>query len=181
MACVECENLIPDYLEKQLPAEAQSRVAAHLAQCTACRTFARQLEQLDAALVRGVKAPALPPDFRARLRQRIQTVPVWSEAERAERRRRLQAEYEAGLARLRPFPLSLRRMRQGLVLAALLVFLGWLGWLVPANWEDLLARLVPAGLDQDLSIAVAVALIFVAMGLAANAFRRQLRRVLLLA
>jgi len=72
-------------------------------------------------------------------------------------------------------------VRHGLVLAALLVFLGWLGWLVPANWENLPAGLVPVGLDQDLSIAVAVAFIFVAMGLAANAFRRQLRRVLLLA
>lgn len=180
-ACIEFENLIPDYLEKQLPIEAQSCVAAHLAQCPACREFARQIEQLDAALARGVKAPALPPDFRARLRQRIQTVPVWSEAERAERRRRVQAEYEAGLARLRPFSLSLRRMRQRLVYAAGLTVLGWLGWLLLANWENLLARLAPTGLDQNLLVALVVTGIFMALGWTATAFRRQIRRVLLLA
>jgi hypothetical protein len=62
MACVEFENLVLHYLEKQLSPEAQSRVAAHLAQCAVCREFARQLEQLDAQLTRGVKTPALPPD-----------------------------------------------------------------------------------------------------------------------
>ena len=179
MACVEFEDLIPDYLEKQLPPEAQSRIAAHLAQCAACREFARQLEQLDAALARGVKAPALPPDFRARLRQRIQTIPVWSEAERAERRRRMQAEYEAGLARLRPFPLSVRRVRQRLGLAAGLTVIGWLGWLLLANWENLLARLAPTDLDPNLVVVIAITGIFMAMGWGATAFRRQIRRVML--
>ncbi len=179
MACVEFENLIPDYLEKQLPPEAQSRVAAHLAQCAHCREFARQIEQIDAALACGVKAPELPPDFRARLRQRIQSVPVWSEAELAERRRRLQAEYEAGLARLRPFPLSPRRLRQGLVYAAGIAVLGWLGWLLLANWENLLARLMPTNLDPNLITALAITAIFLALGWAATAFRRQIRRVML--
>lgn len=180
MACVEFEDLLPGYLEKQLPPKAQSRVAAHLAQCVACREFARQLEQLDAALARGVKAPALPPDFSARLRQRIQTVPVWSEAELAERRRRLQAEYEAGLARLRPFPFSLHRLRRGLVNAAALAFLGCLGWFSVPLLANLPAWLPPANLDQDLLAAWTATGIFVALGLAANAFRRQIRRVLLI-
>jgi hypothetical protein len=94
---------------------------------------------------------------------------------------RLQAEYEASLARVRPFSLSLRRLRQGLFYAAALVFLGWLGWWSLPKLEDCLGRLTPTDLDLNLIVACAVTAVFVAVGLAANVFGRQLRRVLRLA
>jgi len=178
MACIEFENQIPDYLEKQLPPAAQSRVAAHLAGCAACRAFARQLDQLDAALARTVKAPTLPPEFRARLQQRIQTIPVWSKGEIAERKRQLQAEYEAGLARLSLFHLPPRRLLQRLGYVILLATVGWFGWQFLPQLVNLLARLSPPVLNQNLAIALAVSVIFVVMGLAAAAFPRQLRRIL---
>jgi hypothetical protein len=178
MACIEFENQIPDYLEKQLPPAEQSRVAAHLAGCATCRAFVRQLEQLDVKLARTVKAPVLPPEFRARLQQRIQTIPVWSEADRAERKRRLQAEYEIGLARLDRLPLPPRRLLHGLGYATLLASVGWVGWQFLPQLGNFLTRPSPTGLDQNLPIALAVSAIFVAVGLAEAAFPRQLRRVL---
>jgi predicted anti-sigma-YlaC factor YlaD len=179
MDCLEFETQIPDYLEKQLPPATQSRVAAHLAGCAGCRALAHQMEQLDLELARTVTAPGLPPDFRTRLEQRIQTLPVWSEAERAERKRRLQAEYEAGLARLRLFPLPPRRLLQGLGCVSLVGTVCWLGWWFLPRLGNLLARLSPPGTNQELPMALVVSVIFVAAGLAAAAFPRHLRRVAL--
>jgi hypothetical protein len=72
-------------------------------------------------------------------------------------------------------------------LAAALAFVGLFGWFLALvlenlpDWMAQLAREIPVRLDQNLLVALAVAVIFVAMGLAATAFRRQIRRVLLLA
>ena len=179
MDCIEFETQIPEYLEKQLPPAARSRVEAHLAGCAGCRALARQLKHLDVELARSVKAPALPPEFRARLQQRIRAIPVWSEAERAERKRRLQAEYEAGLARLNYFPLRRRRMLQGLGWVTLVGTVGWLGWWVLPQLGHLFPRLSSLGPDQSFPLALAVSVIFVAMGLAAATFPRQFRQILL--
>jgi predicted anti-sigma-YlaC factor YlaD len=180
MACIEFENQIPDYLEKQLSPAEQSHVATHLAGCAACRAFARQLEQLDVALARTVNPPTLSPEFRTRLQQRIQTIPVWSQAEIAERKRQLQAEYEAGLVRLSLVHLPLRRTLKAFGYVVLLGTVGWLVWRFLPQVPNLLARLSPT-LDQNLPIALIVSALCLVMGLAAAAFPRQLRRVLLVA
>src|SRR5450432_3263380 len=126
MACEEFENQISDYLENQLPPADRARVAAHLAGCADCRAFAQQLEQLDAQLLRAVKTRALSADFKARLQQRVQMTVVLSEAERAERKRQLQAEYEAGLARLNRFTLPPRKLLEVLGYAGMFALAGWL-------------------------------------------------------
>ena len=51
-----------------------------------CRTLARQLETLDAALLNGVKPRALSAAFDVRLQERVRDTVVWLEAERAERK-----------------------------------------------------------------------------------------------
>jgi anti-sigma factor RsiW len=176
MACEELENQIADYLENQLPPTDRTRVAAHLAGCADCRAFARQLEQLDAALLRAVKPPPIPATFKARLHRRIQIEPaVLSEAQRAERKRQLQAEYEAGLARLGwrmpVFPLFMRNLGY----AAVVVLAGCLTWLLPPQLATHLAGLGISGIDQSLLLLLVAGAIFVAIGLAA-AFPRRFRK-----
>src|SRR5271168_2553546 len=101
MSCEEIENRILDYQENQLPPAQRQEIEAHLATCPGCRTFGRQLQQLDGALSAGVKVPAISVDFDRRLRERIEAAPAaLSEAQRTERKRQLQAEFEAGMARL---------------------------------------------------------------------------------
>ncbi len=101
MACPEFEMSVAAWLEGQLPAGEREAVERHLIGCVECRAFAEAFRHLDAELVRAVKAPKLSADFAARLRQRIDAEPpAVVAARRAELKRRLQAEYEAGLARM---------------------------------------------------------------------------------
>jgi anti-sigma factor RsiW len=178
MACEEFENLISDYLENQLLPADRARVAAHLAGCTDCRAFVRQLEQLDLALLRTVKAPALSATFKARLQQRIQIeTAVLSEAQRAERKRQLQAEYETALARLNRFPPPPRKLPEGLGYAGLIALAGLLAWLLLPRLANLLARPALNGINQSLLLSWVASAIFVAIGLA-TAFPRCVRRIL---
>ena len=178
MTCEEFENQIPDYLENQLLPADRARVAAHLAGCANCRAFARQLEQLDAELLRKVKAPALPASFKVRLQQRIQTeTVVLPEAQRAERKRQLQAEYEAGLARLNRFPLPPGKLLEGLGYAGVIALAGGLAWLFLPRLANLLAGSAVSGLNQSLLLSLVASAIFVAIGLAV-AFPRRVRRIL---
>jgi anti-sigma factor RsiW len=136
MSCLEIERKILDYQENRLPAAQRQEVEAHLSGCSECRQFARQLQELDAALSLGIKSPALSTDFDRRLRQKIQALPT--EAQRTERRRQLQIEFDAGMARLR---------RGVFELGNLLDHLGWpvtaaLGaWLVWRITPQVTARL----------------------------------------
>ncbi len=102
MACPEFEMSVAAWLEGELPADERAAVERHLIGCVACRAFAEEFRHLDAALVRAVKAPPLSADFAARLRLRIEAEPAAELAvRRAALKSRLQAEHEAGLARLR--------------------------------------------------------------------------------
>lgn len=178
MACKQFENRILAYLENQLPPADRAQITAHLEGCADCRAFARQLEHLDAQLTRALKVPTLPPSFNARLRQRIQTTTVLSDAEIAERKRQLQAEYEAGLARIKMFPLSTRRVLPGFAYVTVFAFIGWLGWRFFPQLVNLLASLFPARPSHNLIAFLTASVIFVALGLAASVFPRRLRRVL---
>lgn len=176
MPCEEFENRISDYLENQLPAADRARVAAHLADCANCRAFARQLEQLDAQLSRTVKAPTLPASFKTRLQERIQTTVVLSEAQRAERKRQLQAEYEAGLARLNRFSLPPRKLLEGLGYAGVIALASGLAWLFLPHLANLLAGPRLSSSNQSLLLSLVASAFFVALGLA-EAFPRRMRRI----
>lgn len=178
MACEAFEQPILAYVDNQLPPAEHARVAAHLAGCAVCRTFARQLEQLDTQLARTLKPPTLSPAFNARLQQRIQSTRVLGEVERLERKRQLQVEYETGLARLSPFHLPRRRLLPMFRLVTMIASVGWLSWQFLPQFVNLLGRLFQTGLNQNLAIAFAVSAIFVALGLAAAGFPRHLRRIL---
>jgi predicted anti-sigma-YlaC factor YlaD len=104
MACAGFEKLIAAYVEGDLTGQSLQRAEEHLAQCVECRAFSQQLRQLDLALARGLKAPALSADFEARLWQRIEQeteAEGLAAAEREERRQQLEAEYAAQAAKLR--------------------------------------------------------------------------------
>src|SRR6478672_8869465 len=101
MLCEEIENQILDYQENQLSSARREEVETHLAGCANCRIFAQQLRQLDEQLSARGKIPATSADFDRKLRERIQAVPaVLLEAQKTERKRQLQAEFEAGMARI---------------------------------------------------------------------------------
>lgn len=178
MACEAFEQPILDYVDNQLPPAEHARVATHLAGCAACRTFARQLEQLDTQLARTLKPPTLSPAFNARLRQRIQSMRVLGEAERLERKRQLQVEYETGLARLNLFHVPSRRLLPTFRLATVIASVVGLVWQFLPQFVNLLGRLFQTGLNQNLAIAFTVSAIFVALGFAAAGFPRHLRRIL---
>lgn len=78
MRCRECESLVWDYLDDELP-EAQRRlVAAHLATCPRCAGLYQQCRSFP--LPTGqVRAVPPPPDFTARLMERIAPLPPPSE------------------------------------------------------------------------------------------------------
>lgn len=100
-ACPEFERSVAAWLEGSLPAGEREAVERHLIGCVECRAFAESFRHLDVALVRAVQAPVLSADFTARVRRRIEAEPAAVlVANRQELKRRFQAEYEAGLARM---------------------------------------------------------------------------------
>ena len=177
MACEEFENRLPEYLENQLSPAERLAVETHLAGCARCQAFARQLQQLDAALTRAIKSPILPSDFSARLRQRIQTEgALLSEAQCAERKRRLQAEFEAGLAQLRRKWLASVSLPDVLGCAALATFAGGVILEFAPTWANLAAQ---HGLDRaDLNLVLAwiISAVCLLIGLTV-AFPRPLKQL----
>jgi anti-sigma factor RsiW len=175
MLCEEIENRILDYQENQLSAAQRAEVESHLAGCAVCRAFARQLQQLDATLSASVKIPALSADFDRRLRQRIQAAPaVLSEAQRAERKRQLQAEFEAGMSRIVRGSFAWDSLLKHLTWPALVAVAGWLAWCFAAQWTVHLHAQSLAGLDPKLIPWLAASAVFLAVGLA-QAFPRAWR------
>ena len=177
MNCETIENRMLDYLEQKLAAGERAMIESHLAACPACRALTRQLERLDSALLRTVKAPVLSAGFDDRLRQRLQAeAKVLSETERAERKRQFQAEFDAGLAQLRRHVASL---------AELPGFLGWTlaialaGWLVMICVPEVLGAFSSKAVgnaSQQYLFATVACVVFLTVGLAA-AFPQKLRRL----
>lgn len=129
MSCEEIEIQIPDYQENQLPPGERAKLEAHLAGCAGCRAFARQLQQLDTALTVGVKVPALSAEFDQRLQKQIQVASTaLSEAQRAERKRQLQAEFEAGQLRIGRGLFAPDSLGKHLAWPMLAILSGWLAW-----------------------------------------------------
>ena len=177
MTCEELENRILEYLENQLAPAGRPLVETHLAGCARCQAFARQLQQLDAALTWGIKSPKLPSDFSARLRQRVQTeAMLLSETQRAERKRQLQVEFEADLAQLRRKSLRSTSLLDSLGYAALAALAGWLILKLTPTWTNLVAQ---HGLDrfgQNSLLSWIIGAVFLLIGLTV-AFPRQLKKL----
>ncbi len=68
--CQSVQELLSAYSDQQLPAEKQTMVAGHLAQCPTCRCALGQLQQLDAVLPLWV-TPAVNPQLSARFAVRL--------------------------------------------------------------------------------------------------------------
>ena len=78
MRCRECESLVWDYLDDELP-EAQRRlVADHLATCPRCTALYQQMRSFPVATGQLQVMPP-PPDFTSRLMQRIAPLPTPNE------------------------------------------------------------------------------------------------------
>lgn len=74
MRCRECESLVWDYLDDELPAMQRQLVAGHLASCPQCTAYYQQLRSLPAPTGQ-LQAVLPPPDFTARLMERITPLP----------------------------------------------------------------------------------------------------------
>jgi len=66
LACRELVELVTDYLDEVLDAEARARVDAHLTECDGCTTYVDQVRQTVATMRRLPPMP-VPPALMARL------------------------------------------------------------------------------------------------------------------
>jgi len=166
MTCAEIEDQILDYTENELSPAERLAVETHLAHCAACRGFARQLRQLDAALAAGIKAPALSAGFERLLQARIQALPApWSAAQREERIRRLQAEFETGQARIQRGLFAWNSLREHLTWPALALLAGGLAWRFTLSLTVHLHSQSLGGLDASLLPWLAAGAVILTVGL----------------
>jgi len=173
MSCEDIENLIPDYQERWLSPIQRRVVETHLAGCAACCTFARQFEQLDAALSSGLKVPTLSADFEKQLRKRIQVAPAGLSAEqRAERKRQIQAEFDAGWAQIAQTSFALESWLKHLAWPALAVLAGWVVWHLTQPFVLHLNAQSLAGIDPNLLPWLTASIVFLPLALA-NSFPRR--------
>jgi anti-sigma factor RsiW len=160
------EEIILDYQDNLLSPAQRQEVENHLAACSQCRTFARQLLQIDAALSVAVKVPELSANFERRLRERIQGAPAaLPEAQRAERKRQLQAEFEAGIARIGRGSFALGNLLAYLAWPALATIAGGLAWLFTSQWMGHVKAQNLAGIAPNVVPWLAVSAVFLALGL----------------
>ena len=176
MTCDEFENRFLACPENELSADQRAAGEKHLADCSACQTLARQLQQLDLALTLKVQAPVLHADFNHRLAKRIQAeMTVLPEAQRLERKRQLEAEYEAGLDQLRRTSLRLTGSQEGLRYVGLAALVGVIVWQFTPRVLNLLAAQGLSSANQTLMLAATAGAVFLAIGLTV-AFRQTPRR-----
>jgi len=167
MSCEIIEDRILDYQEHQLSAAQRAEVETHLAGCSACREIARQLQQLDAALAARVGIPELSAGFDRRLRERIQAAPTaLSEAQRVGRKRQLQAEFDAGMARIVRGSFAFGSLLNHLAWPALATVAGWLAWIFTAQWTACLPAQSLNGLAPGTIPWLVASAVFLAVGLA---------------
>jgi anti-sigma factor RsiW len=161
----EIENRILDYRENLLSPAQRQEVENHLAGCAACRIFAQQLHQLDAALLAAVKVPGLSADFDRRLRERIEGEPVvLPEAQRAERKRQLQAEFGAGMARIGRGSFALGNLLTHLIWPVVATGTGWIVWLLTSQMTSHLRAQNLAGIAPNVVPWLAASAVFLAVG-----------------
>jgi anti-sigma factor RsiW len=66
LPCQELVELVTEYLENRLPDRMRVRFEAHLAQCSACRTYVEQMRQTIRSLGR-LSTESIEPEARDRL------------------------------------------------------------------------------------------------------------------
>ena len=74
MRCRECESLVWDYLDETLPDAQRRLVAGHLATCPQCTGLYQQMRSFPVPTGQLQPLPP-PPDFTARLMERIAPLP----------------------------------------------------------------------------------------------------------
>lgn len=72
MQCRRFEDLILEYCEDALSAEDRGRVETHLQECAECRAFFEIQREVETALPGAIGRPELSPEFRQRLKRRVQ-------------------------------------------------------------------------------------------------------------
>lgn len=77
MRCRECESLVWDYLDGLLPDAQRRQVADHLATCPQCTGLYQQMRSFPVPTDNHRAAP--PPDFTAKLMERIAPLPTPNE------------------------------------------------------------------------------------------------------
>lgn len=173
MLCEEIENRILDYQGNQMSPAQREEVEIHLAGCDSCRIFARQLQQLDAALLASVKIPSISANFDQRLQERIQCAPIiLTEVQRAERKRQLQAEFDAGVARIGRGAFALGSLMSHLMRAILAAAASWLAWHFTAQLTAHFYTQSLGGLISTLLPWLAASTVFLVIGVT-EAFPRR--------
>jgi anti-sigma factor RsiW len=166
MLCEEIENRILDFQENQLSAAQRAEVESHLAGCANCRLLAQRLHRLDATLRANVKVPALSADFEQRLWERVEAAPsALSEAQRAERKRQLEAEFEAGVARLHHGAFASGGLWQYLASPAVAALAGGIAWACARQWTIHFNPASVAGIPANLIPWLAASGIILVAGL----------------
>lgn len=121
MRCRECEALLWGYVDRELPGAQRQAVAAHLAGCPRCT---RAHERLRAFPLQPGQLPAVapPPDFTARLMQRIAVLPTPGEI--LAQRERLRAEVGAPFRLFLAFSAAAAALFLGIISTATFALLG---------------------------------------------------------
>jgi hypothetical protein len=129
VTCPEIEIRIPDYQEHRLSAADRKDVEAHLAGCANCRVFDRQLRDLDAALATRLSVAELSPGFDRQVMARIRCgLGALTPAQRAERKKQIQEEFEMGVDRILKGSFGLPCVLDHLAWPVAAVVAGWLAW-----------------------------------------------------
>lgn len=97
--CADYEHDLIDLQDGELPPEQARNVLLHVERCARCAAWAAGLAAIDARLAAEITAPGLPPDFDARLRERIASLRVPADAR--DLRTRLEREHAALVQSLR--------------------------------------------------------------------------------
>lgn len=126
MNCDDLEPLVLEWADGSLPEAERPSVERHLAGCAECRALASEWRSLDATLVRRTQAtaPALPTGFDQQVKAMIATATL-SDAEQNQRRRKLQAEFESGLASLKGSVWNWEDITRWMAYAGLAAVAGW--------------------------------------------------------
>jgi anti-sigma factor RsiW len=173
MTCHEIEISIPDYDENRLSPGDRQDVETHLGECANCRKFALQLRDLDAALATRLKVPELSAGFDRQVMAQIQRASgTLTPAQRAERKRELQAEFDAGAAGLLRESFGLGNLLDKLTWPVAAVVAGWLAWQLTALLTAQVTAQSIGGLSPSLLPWLAASAAFLAVNLA-EAFPRQ--------
>lgn len=118
MRCRECESLLWSYIDDELPESQRQALASHLAECPFCGAAHDELRAFPLQ-VGNLRAVPPPPDFTARLMQRIAPLPTPQELSLQGQRPRLDG-WNRPLGALMAFSAAAAAIFLGLISTAML-------------------------------------------------------------